>query len=85
MANDKTGRVLYDGVFLPYSSTTAISERGLEIDAEQPGHHAFDQYVMIGDAFVPLVHMKNGDILIPAAEYDDGKRRVDSSKRLIPR
>jgi hypothetical protein len=81
MTNDKSGRVLYDGVFLPYSGTTAISDRGLEIDAEQPGHHAYDQSVFIGDALVPLVHLKGGEILIPAAEYDEGKRTVDSSKR----
>ena len=50
----------------------------VDIDAEQTGKNAFGQSVWIGGRLVPLVYLKNGSVLIPAAKYADGQRLLES-------
>jgi len=42
-----------------------------------------DNKVWVGRALVPLVYLENGDILIPAAKFEDGVRllqRLEQSR-----
>lgn len=69
------GATEYQGEFVLYGSTTHSRPKRFEIDPIKSRAHK----VWVGHALVPLVFLKSGEILIPAASYDNGKRLLDQS------
>jgi hypothetical protein len=78
---DKDGHTLYEGPFLSYKRKPA-SEIDLAINIEETQQHRMDRGVFIRGALVPLVYLKNGDILIPEAKYESVRRTLDGSRQL---
>lgn len=66
--NSIDGRVEYEGDFVPYGHEGLISRSQLTIDAAKTREHK----LWVGNALVPLVYLKNGEILIPASKYEEG-------------
>jgi hypothetical protein len=73
---DKSGRQLYEGVFLPYKQEGLISQSELIIDTEQMQRNR--QAVLVDGELVPIIYLKNGNILIPSAKYEDGKKLLSA-------
>src|SRR5882724_9635294 len=69
--SDIDGTLKYEGEFLPYVAGVAVGK--LDIDAEK----AREYKIWVGDALVPIVYLKNGEILIPSSRYEEGKRILD--------
>ncbi|MFZ3215490.1 MAG: hypothetical protein WA192_05450 [Candidatus Acidiferrales bacterium] len=79
------GVVIYEGVFVPYKGQVAVPQGDLLIDSQvmakaqeqvEVNAAAPNSTVKLW-AFVPLVFLRNGQILIPAQSYESGKRRLD--------
>jgi hypothetical protein len=49
----------------------------LKIDAIMTREHK----IWVGEALVPLVYLKNGEILIPATKYQEGARALNQQSR----
>ena len=72
------GDVTYEGVFLPYRRPTPLPERKLTIDASATNEDWADREVWVGETkLVPLVTLRNGEILIPKAAYESGTKKLD--------
>jgi hypothetical protein len=71
--SDIHGNVLYQGAFLPLEAGS-IPHREVDIEIDETR----EQAVFIGDALVPLVHLKGGGVLIPAAKFEEGKKLLNS-------
>lgn len=80
--SDKDGRTLYQGVFRPYNDGRTIPHDELAIDLERTQSYRIGLGLFIQGELVPLVYLKNGDILIPAAKYEEGKRSLDARQQL---
>jgi hypothetical protein len=85
---DAGGWIRYEGVFVSYEGLT-VSDVDLKIDSkktnlaqERVGVSAADEEsVGSGLTFVPLIYLRNGDVLIPKRGYQRGKGRLDELKR----
>jgi len=77
---DKHGRTLYEGPFRPYKQKS-VSESELPISADQTQLHRLDQGVFVNDELVPLVYLKSGEVLIPEAQYEKGRKLLDASRK----
>ncbi len=75
--NNIDGTLEYKGEFLPYREKRSIPPSGLRIDAEKTRQDA----VWVGDALVPLVCLKTGDILVPVVKYDESVRLLQQRGR----
>ena len=60
----------YEGEYLPYRGRGAVPADQLLIDAKKSQLN----FVSISNAVVPIVFLRNGDILIPAEKYEQGLR-----------
>jgi hypothetical protein len=74
--SDIDGNTQYQGEFVPYGGKAPLSSDQLEIDTERTTEHK----VWIGSELVPLVYLKNGEILVPASGYDEAKRLLESGQ-----
>jgi len=79
------GRLLYEGVYLPYQRQTPIPQGELLIDS-MTMNRAQEQVEVDASSgessepglqVVPLVYLRNGEVLIPAKAYEVGKKRLD--------
>jgi hypothetical protein len=73
--SDVDGTLKYEGEFLPYVEGESLGK--LEIDAEKTR----EEKIWVGDALVPIVYLKSGDILIPSANYQTGKQVLEKQKK----
>jgi hypothetical protein len=77
--HDKNGRLKYAGSFaLQKVSKATVEGQGMEIDV---GKMSFLLSVFIDQELVPLVVLKNGDVLIPTAAFDQGLEIFNSRQR----
>jgi len=70
------GTTEYEGEFVPYGRKPPLQTDQLRINAEKTR----EQKVWVGGALVPLVYVDNGEILIPADNYEAGARMLERSK-----
>jgi len=70
------GATKYEGEFIPYKKGVIVASDVLKIDSIK----SRELGVWIDHKNVPLVFLKNGEILIPASKYDEGRRLLDSEK-----
>jgi len=70
------GDLEYEGEFIPYGQKGPVPANQLKIDSEKTTEH----HVWVGQASVPLVYLENGQVLIPASEYDEGVRLLEKLK-----
>jgi hypothetical protein len=75
--NNIDGALEYKGEFTEYRGKGPISPSELIIDSEKTR----DDKVWIGGALVPLVYLRSGDILVPAAKYDESMRLLQERGR----
>lgn len=73
--SDISGRTEYEGEFVTYRGRRSVAEDELRIDAAGTA----DQKVWVGNILVPLVHLDNGQVLIPTAAYDQAVRLLNQS------
>jgi hypothetical protein len=66
--SDRDGRTKYQGEFVRYGDRGAVAGEELQMDAIKSA----EEKVWVDDVPVPLAHLKNGDVLIPASAYDRG-------------
>ena len=81
------GKLIFEGVFLAYQGQSPISESDLVIDPEATNRNGEAEIVEVdansqessrsGFQVVPLVFLRNGNVLIPAKAYQAGKKRLD--------
>lgn len=74
---DKSGRTEFEGEFIRYHGSSAALASQLRIDATKTTK---EQSVWLSDTWVPLVHLENGEILIPASKYEEGKHLLDQQR-----
>jgi hypothetical protein len=74
--SDIDGNLEYEGEFIPYERKEAIPADQLTIDTVKTGEHK----VWVGKALVPLVYLRNGEVLIPANKYEEGAQLLRESK-----
>jgi hypothetical protein len=74
--NNIDGTLEYKGEFLCYGEKRSIP-RGLRIDPEKTREDA----VWVGDALVPLVCLRTGDILVPVVKYNESVRLLQQRGR----
>jgi len=67
------GAITYEGQFVQYGHTGPLPADQLIIDPIKTRENK----VWVGNALVPLVYLENGEVLIPASSYEDGKRLLD--------
>jgi hypothetical protein len=70
------GKTEYEGEFVPYGRKPPLPTDQMSINAEKTR----EQKLWVGEALVPLVYLYNGDVLIPADEYEEGSRMLNRSK-----
>lgn len=71
------GEAEYQGEFVSYPHKRLIPADQLKIDPTMTREHK----IWVGDALVPLVYLKNGEILIPATKYQEGVRALNQQSR----
>lgn len=74
---DKSGRTEFEGEFIRSHGSNAVPDDQLRINALATSK---DESVWLSDTWVPLVHLENGEILIPASKYDEGKRLLNQQR-----
>jgi hypothetical protein len=74
--SDVDGNTEYEGDFVQYGDKGPLGVDQLKIDPEK----SRDLKVWVGHAFVPLVYLENGKILIPANKYEEGRRLLEHLK-----
>jgi hypothetical protein len=79
--SDKNGELKYEGFFLSSNKLAPTLDAGLKIDAAHMQPKAFDRAVFIRGALVPMVYLTSGLVLIPAEDFEAGKRLLDSDSR----
>lgn len=70
------GATKYEGEFIPYQKGVIAASDVQKIDPIK----SRELGVWIDHKNVPLVFLENGEILIPASKYDEGRRLLDSEK-----
>jgi hypothetical protein len=77
--NDKNGRLEFEGIFAPQTDHGSTEDvRSMEIDVEKM---SFSLAVFIDSELVPLVALKNGEVLIPAVAFDRGLKVLNANSR----
>jgi hypothetical protein len=79
------GTLLFQGVFLPYRRQTPVPRDELLIDPEMMNtaqeqvevDASIEESTVPGMCVVPLVFLRNGEILIPEKAYTSEKKRLD--------
>lgn len=79
------GRLLYEGTYLPYHGQAPVPQEELVIDSktmnraqEQVEVNASSQESSEpGIQVIPLVYLRNGEVLIPEKAYGAGKKQLD--------
>jgi hypothetical protein len=71
--SDIDGHAQYDGEFIVYGTKAAVAGSELKIDPEK----SIDHKVWVGNTLVPLVYLRNGDVLIPKESYDAGVKALE--------
>jgi hypothetical protein len=82
------GEFQYQGVFLPYQRHGPVPENELAIDPQLMADEQEQVEVVEsneessspGFKVVPLVYLRNGEILIPERAYETGKKRLDEKR-----
>jgi hypothetical protein len=72
------GTVLYEGDFIPYQGGGSVPASQLRIE---PVRTQGDS-LWVGFAFVPLIHLTNGKILIPIDYYEEAAKLIEERKKL---
>jgi hypothetical protein len=78
----RDGTTKYEAVFVPYGRTGPVPADQLMIDATKTAKSKYAD----GDGFwttsalVPLVYLKDGEVLIPAEYYDKGSLILDQKR-----
>jgi hypothetical protein len=76
------GTTEHEGEFIPYRRKVSITNPELEIDVEQTeGADGF----LLGSTRVRLVYLANGDVLIPAEKYDEGRELLRKRESWLSR
>ncbi len=72
--NQVDGTLKYQGEYIPYHIGTEIAATNLRIDAVKSRKFG----VWIEHKNIPIIYMQNGEILIPASRYEEGKQILNS-------
>jgi hypothetical protein len=83
------GRALFEGTYSPYLSRVPIRSDELLIDlaAMSKAQEQVEVATSAGESsspgpqMVPLIYLRNGDVLIPQKSYDTGRRRLDDLRQ----
>jgi hypothetical protein len=76
--NDKKGQLLYRGPFAPQTAKAMKTVGPMEIDVQKMD---FELSVFIESALVPLVVIKDCEVLIPAAAFERGLKVLNAHQR----
>jgi len=63
----------YEGDFVPYRHKGPLPADQLRIDPEKTRQQA----IWMGNVWVPIIYLENGEILIPASKYEEGERLLE--------
>lgn len=76
--SDINGNAEYQGDFLRYGDKRSLTQDELQIDSEKTAD--IETKLWNGNVFVPIVFLRNGEILIPANLYEDGVRLLQRGR-----
>jgi hypothetical protein len=84
------GSFKYEGTYLPYQSHTPIPQNELLIDSDAMNRGqeqvnvgaSIDDPSMSDYRVVPLVYLRDGEVLIPERAYKRGKEQLDEAQQL---
>jgi hypothetical protein len=65
------GTTEYESVFVPYGRKAPLPADQLDIDTNKTTEQDAEA-IWLNDWWVPLIYLKNGDVLIPEGQYDKG-------------
>jgi hypothetical protein len=75
---DERGNLEFEDVFLPYEGQSPLPQEDLVLDRRATGHVWTGSYEK--GLRYPLIHLANGQILLPRSDYEKAKQTVDWSK-----
>ncbi len=78
----KDGTTEFEGVFVPYGGRRPVPDDQLSIDAWRT-RHADPNSFWLNNTWVPFVYLKNGDVLIPASQYEKGVLLLDRKRTKV--
>jgi hypothetical protein len=73
--SDTDGRVEYEGVFAPSEGSGPLPDGDLQIDAQGTGTRM--QWVLFRERIIPIIHLRDGTILIPAEASEAAKKMLE--------
>ena len=71
------GESIFEGDFLPYPVPSMGPETDLRIDSDKTSK---EKAIWSGSTWVPIVYLRNGRVLVPAFDYDAGKRVIEGGR-----
>jgi len=72
--SDVDGNSEYEGSFLRYTGSGPLSGQDLQIDTKATGTRL--QWLYSGQQLFPIIHLRNGIILLPAEAFEEGKHHL---------
>ncbi len=78
----KDGTTEFEGAFIPYGGKRPVPNDQLSIDALKTRHEDADAF-WLNNTWVPFVFLKNGEVLIPASQYDTGVLILDRKRMKV--
>lgn len=73
------GTTKYESVFVPYGRKAPLPADQLDIDTNKTTEEDAEA-IWLNNTWVPLIYLKNGDVLIPASQYDKGVLILDRKR-----
>jgi hypothetical protein len=69
------GTFEFEGPFLRFEGVGPVSQNALQIDIKATDNK--QEWIFFRGELVPLVHLRDGTILIPAEDYEAGKQKLE--------
>ncbi len=73
--SDTNGRLEYEGVFSPSEGSSPVADGDLQIDVKGTGTRM--QWVYFRDQMMPIIHLREGTILIPVEAYEVANQKLE--------
>lgn len=75
--SSKNGSTEFEGEFVPYRGEVTVPADQLKINLSKTTN---EKSIWSGNTWVPLIFLDNGEVLIPVAKYEEGKRIIDQDR-----
>lgn len=77
---DVRGKLTYEGEFLSYKTGSPVRDTEVLIDQKTTNKNWPERGEWLANELVPLVYLQSGDVLIPKAAFEKGKKSLDTQR-----